>query len=155
MSATAIVAAAILALTHVSVLAGTAHASEEKSMIEREADPVKRRALNNWHHEMVQCWVYYNIAQEGLRRTGKKETAVAELQAVVDELSSRAYVLHRPETTLARMDLATTAMAREMHNDYVNISILLSKYGKLCKLVVEDTYGRFGYWYDKAYSEAQ
>ena len=129
---------------------GTRAVAQDKSIIEEHTDPVLQKAMNNWHQEMVQCLAFYHIVQEGLRRSGDSPEnleGVLRYQAIIDELMERVFMLHRPETTLARFKLESGRLGNEMYGDFSNISILLVKYVDLCKEVVENSDARFEHWY--------
>ena len=118
------------------------------SMIEDEKDPVWQAALNNYHQELCTCYSYFKITAEGLRRSKYSDAAIS-YDAVADKLLKKIYLMHRPETGLARIKIANKTLTGEMFKDFANISILLAKYAEPCKVVVEDPEGRITYWFEK------
>lgn len=115
-----------------------------------------RRATNEASFEMVECAAYFMVISNGLRQTpGEKFQATADRY---EKLSGEAmsYGLHmanlidqKQETVVARLEMATKQMIEEMGNDYVNVSILMNKYGDTCTIAMEDPASRLEYWIEK------
>lgn len=123
--------------------------AEELSVIEAETDSAMKDALNNWHAEMVQCAAYYAYTQEAYNRWDDSE-GEQNARKTFETLIMRAYALHRLETTDTHYWLALDAIGKEFYNDYTNFSIVLAKYGRLCKTVVENGDSRLQHWLGEA-----
>ena len=108
----------------------------------------EERAKNNFASELVECSAYFNIGSEGIRRTGKLEAAAqAEANSKVALDAARQY--SKDEVVLARFKLALEAQANLIGHDYANLSLLITKYGDICKRALENPGDRLQYWSDK------
>ena len=88
------------------LFAGPVETSEKLS----EAEAL---ALNNFHHEMVDCLVYFGIAEEGIRRRGNEKTA-AGYRKTIELLFARTFALTqklgmKKEAFEARMQMSTNS----------------------------------------------
>ena len=106
------------------------------------------RAINNLASDFCECGAYYTIGAEGLRRTGKLEGATSSEGSSKLALEA-ARKVSRDDTVLARYKLALDEQTTSMNSDYANVSILILRYGSLCKRAMEDPLGRLRYWLDK------
>ena len=79
----------VLLVASLVALAGPARAQSND-----ELNQVQVLALNNYHHEMIECVVYFNISIEGLKQRGDEETAAA-YQRASDVLLERTFVTAR------------------------------------------------------------
>lgn len=103
------------------------------------------RAKENFSSELVICAAYYQIAAEGVRRTGQHEK-YEELMRVADFLLQNARKYNIDETVLARHKLALENHANLIHKDYSNLSILTVKYRDICEQVTEEPEERLNFW---------
>ena len=53
------------------------------------------------------------------------------------------------EAVEAAAELTMKNMGREMKNDFINYSIIINKYGRFCKNLLEDPDSRLDYWIKK------
>ncbi len=116
--------------------------------------PVETLAFNNFHHEMVNCFAYYQIAIKAVMIRGEKEVA-ASYEKPSDDLLNRIFVFGKilglkDEEAQARMKLAAEGHTRGIDSDFINLSILNEKYAYICKTVVENPDSRILYWMYKA-----
>ena len=108
----------------------------------------QERANVNLASDYATCSAFYIIASEGLRRTGNDNTAEQSMQA-----SGRAYEyavqLSNQKVTQSRIILSVEELRREMDHDFSNFSILINKYGELCKEILQSPENRMKYWLEK------
>ena len=129
---------------------GWARAAGELSTAETEA-------FNNYHQEMVECFSYFGIFIEGLKRKGSKN-GVANYEKAADILNDRMYVVGKllgmkDEAMLARLRFMVRQHAQEMGSDFINFSILLERYYERCQTVVEKPAERIRFWMIEAAKE--
>ena len=111
----------------------------------------EERTRDNFSHELVVCSAYFDIAAEGIRRTGlagSEEAAIAYETASM-QLGALARKLSRDDVVLARYKLALEDHIKTIRGDYSNLSLLTVKYSDLCKQVLEKPEARLKYWRDK------
>ncbi len=137
----------ILAAVITLALHGSGWTAEKRS-------EVKALALNNFHQEMVNCLIYYGIAEEGIRKSGNKKTA-AKYREIIELLYKKTLVLTqaigmKEEALDARMQLSTDTQLAAIDGDYINISILMNKYMEPCTAVINDPFSRIDFWMRKA-----
>lgn len=82
-------------------------------------------ALNNFHHEMVECVAYYAIANEGLKQRDNQETAAA-YQGTSDVLLEFMSVIGqrigiKSEATTARIRMGFKRQRDKIDRDFFNI----------------------------------
>ena len=108
----------------------------------------EERAFANLASDFAQCSAYYIIVAEGIKRTGNEESAKKALEA-----SERAYdyavKFSNIKVTEARIQLAFDEQRKEMDHNYSNFSILILKYGEMCKKALESPERRLNYWLKK------
>ena len=108
----------------------------------------EERALANLASDFAQCSAYYAIAAEGIRRTGDEKNVTKVMEA-----SERAYdyavKFSNQKVTEARIKLAFEEQRKEMDHNYSNFSILILKYGDICKEALESPERRLQYWLNK------
>jgi hypothetical protein len=106
------------------------------------------RAIANLASDFAQCSAYYIIAAEGLKRTGNEDSAKKAFEA-----SERAYdyavKFSNIKVTEARIKLAFDEQRKEMDHNFSNFSILILKYGEMCKEALESPERRLQYWLNK------
>jgi hypothetical protein len=108
----------------------------------------EERAVANLASDFAQCSAYYVIAAEGIRRTGDEKNVTKLMEA-----SQRAYdyavKFSNQKVTEARIQLAFDEQRKEMDHNYSNFSILILKYGNICKEALESPERRLQYWLSK------
>ena len=115
-----ICACAIVLMTVVPV----AHAEEKLSFIESMKDqPSLQKAFNEMHYELCTCIAYYMIGTHALEESNAQSKSIAHFKELQYVLLERAVMMHRVETTKARIELSMETLLGEMHNDFSNFSI--------------------------------
>jgi len=100
--------------------------------------------LNNYSHQSLICGIYYKIAAQCIKNRGSDDSIA--LGNRYDSLSSDA-VGESYETgklagvsekaLLARSEIASREMARDIEGKCVNISVLNLKHGDVCRQFIE------------------
>ncbi len=100
---------------------------------------------SNLAADYAQCWSYYTITAEGLRRGGK-----SDLVERYTNLANKAFLLgaelSNVEVTKARAEMARAQQLDEMRRDFSNLEILFAKYHQLCNGLMIDPASREEYW---------
>ncbi len=108
-----------------------------------DPDSEMGKAFNNASSEYITCASFYAVLGEAAKRTEGPDAA--EYAIKMHDLKEHAYryaLVYAEETrteemaekvTLARFKLELDDMDKEIEGDYSNSSILMSKYGELCK----------------------
>jgi hypothetical protein len=108
----------------------------------------EERATANLANDFAECTAYYIIAAEALRRSGKEVMAHEALEA-----SDRAYIyaikFSSPKAAAARVRSAFDEQRKEMGHDFSSVSILILKYGDMCKDALESPEKRLEFWLKK------
>ena len=99
---------------------------------QEEVDLVLQKAFSNAAHENIECFAYYKIVAEALRRDEKGSVTAASYEAAAESLLDRSLLLtdHAGmllETISARVDMALIDMNKRMANNMANISILMAE----------------------------
>jgi len=106
------------------------------------------RALVNYAHELAECSAYYKLASDGFAANGDTEKAGTLL-----DLAKLAFVmsveLSNVDVTNARVGLAISSQTELVSGSYSNMSILINKYGELCRVAVDESESRMNYWLQK------
>jgi hypothetical protein len=104
------------------------------------------RARNNFAHELANCAAYYTLT---VQAPGFDEARKKQASDIGENLGALSSQLSSVKLAIARMELATKDMMRDLENRWENLSIVLNKYGFLCKEAAEDPEARLQYWLDK------
>ena len=104
------------------------------------------RAMVNLSHEMAECAAYFAVISE---MPGLDEDTKAALQTKSGGMLVAAIQISNTEVAQARAELAMKTMAREMKNNWSNVSIINNKYGYLCIDLFDDPEARMKYWLEK------
>ena len=123
-----------------------------------EITQVEMIALNNFHHEIAGCVVYYSIAIEALKQRGAEEAATF-YQGLSDTSLGSMLIIGRKigmkdETTTARIRMEFDRQMEQMGETLFNFSILLEKYLDACKVVSDDPESRIIFWMDQATADS-
>jgi hypothetical protein len=106
------------------------------------------RALANLASDFAECSAFYIISVEGIGRTGKEDLAKKALEAS-ERCYNYAVKFSNIKVTGARIKLAFDEQRKEMDHNYSNFSILILKYGDICKEALESPERRLQYWLNK------
>jgi hypothetical protein len=90
-------------------------------------------------------------------KTSLKDEAVEKLAEAAERSLMGAFEVGEAlnmklEAMTARVKISLEIMKKEVDEDYVNISILIDKYGYMCRDLINDPKSRVDYWRQK-YSE--
>ena len=90
-------------------------------------------------------------------KTSLKDDAVEKLAEAAERSLMGAFEVGEAlnmklEAMTARVKISLEIMKKEVDEDYVNISILIDKYGYMCRDLINDPKSRGDYWEQK-YSE--
>jgi hypothetical protein len=107
-----------------------------------DADFAKRSLAD----EMAQCATFYMIVAEG---PGLDKATSKKMKEAGISLGHLSADMSTEKLALARIDLNTKTMMKEMDNSWDNLAIVLNKYAYLCKEVAEHPDARLKYWLDK------
>ena len=123
------------------------------------SDAINDYIFTNLQHDYTNCYCYYKISEEGVKRTktSLKDEAVEKLAEAAERSLMGAFKVGealnmKQEAMTARVKLSLESMKKEVDEDYVNISILIDKYGYMCRDLINDPKSRVDYWRQK-YSE--
>lgn len=111
--------------------------------------------LNNLQQDFTTCYCYFKISEEGISRNkGTSLKTIKETSRAADLALTGAFKLGEDlnmmkEAMTTRIRITLASLGNEMNNDYVNFSILISKYGNLCKQLIENPETRMNYWMQK------
>jgi hypothetical protein len=108
----------------------------------------EERAQVNFAEELVGCAAYYYLSEEALNRSGEPETA-AQSKAAGDVALETARLFRKDEVIKAWLQLHLEEQLALIDRDYGNFAILINKYGKECKIIIENPGHRLDYWRNK------
>lgn len=106
-----------------------------------DADHVR----TNLAADYAQCWGYYTITSEGVRRGGRNDLA-QQYTALAEQAFLRGSELSNAEVTTARAEMARTQQLDQMRRDFSNLEILFARYHQLCSGLMTDPTTRAEYW---------
>ena len=123
------------------------------------SDAINDYIFTNLQQDYTNCYCYYKISEEGVKRskTSLKDDEVEKLAEAAERSLMGAFKVGealnmKQEAMTARVKISLESMKEEVDEDYVNISILIDKYGYLCRDLINDPKSRVDYWRQK-YSE--
>jgi len=123
------------------------------------SDAINDYIFTNLQEDYTNCYCYYKISEEGVRRTktslkdgGVEKLAEAAERSLMGAFEVGEALNMKLEAMTARVKMSLEIMKKEVDEDYVNISILIDKYGYLCRDLINDPKSRVDYWRQK-YSE--
>ena len=121
-----------------------------------KSDAMSDFIFTNLQQDFSDCYAYYKISEEGVKRSksNTKDNAVPKLvEAVERSLLGAAevggFINMKQEAMTARIQLALKDLGNQMGSDYVNISILIVRYGDMCNDLINDPKNRTEYWRSK------
>lgn len=86
------------------------------------------RAISNFAHGFTECWAYYSIAADWMRRASNTH-AQEEAARSAERATSIALLFSEAETVVARQKFAIQEQAALVKGDFANFSVLLAAYG--------------------------
>jgi len=109
------------------------------------------RAKANLASDYVGCSVFYAHSAEALSRNdeAKYDKLIGQMKQLSESNLFFALKLSNKEVTEARTILEMKDQNNLIKNDFSNFSILILKYGELCKKLTENPEKRLQYWLDK------
>ena len=125
-----------LAILALCGLITCAHAQDKKAMF--------TQAVNNFSHESLVCGVYFTIAAQCIENRGDGESKA--FASKMRELGGTAFkqandtgniIGITEKAQMARLQMAMQDLKADINENCVNTSVLLQKYGQLCKRTVE------------------
>ncbi|UTA81497.1 hypothetical protein J4377_08585 [Halomonas sp. XH26] len=99
---------------------------------------------SNLAADYAQCWSYYAITSEGVRRGGQNDLA-EQFTALANEAFLKGVTLSNAEVTKARAEMARMQQFNEIRSDFSNLEILFVKYNQLCNGLMADPISREEY----------
>jgi len=104
------------------------------------------RAKANLASDYAECAAYYLLSSEGLKRAGKDTTMVDEAFKAAYDFAVK---ISNQEVTEARIKLSLDEQTELQGHDFSNFAIVIEKYGKFCKDLLEAPEKRLQFWLDK------
>jgi hypothetical protein len=104
-------------------------------------------AANNYAHELADCSAFYMLSAIIVK--AQRPELADQLQKTGEFVYELSSTLTNPKLALARAEMATKTMMKEIDNDSINFSILLNKYAEPCKESVDNSEARMDYWLKK------
>ena len=109
--------------------------------------------LQNLNQDFIHCYAYWKINALGAERAGDQrrtklfsDTADRYLN---ESLGISKLIDMSMEAVIAASELSIESIGNEMDHDFVNVSIIVNKYSKFCKNLLERTDQRVEYWEKK------
>jgi len=122
-----------------------------KTQEEKRADYI----LTNMQQEYITCYIFYKIGAEAVRKSKGETDIVNGIEKSADNSLKFAFetgeILNMStEVMSAKVKEEMKSQRNEMQNDYNNASVLLSKYGLMCKNLIQNKKQRIDFWEKKA-----
>jgi len=120
-------------------------AASDGGLAQTNLNPAVREELNNLSSDLQQCFIYNSV---GAQCFADKEPALkARIEAIANEQNSVSIMVGRmagisDKAFLARTEMFMKEMKDDMDGDCINISVILNKYAKQCKTLMEGLEGR-------------
>ncbi|WP_240350341.1 hypothetical protein [Pseudomonas viridiflava] len=105
------------------------------------------RANNNLAHELAACSAFYMLSSVVLK--SQKPDLAEKFGQIGETAIEYSAALTSEKLALARVEMATKSMMKDIDNDAVNYSILLNEYSDRCGEAVSDPVKRLEYWLNK------
>ena len=122
-----------------------------------ETTEEKRAAyvLSSMQQDYIRCYVFYKIGAEYIRKTEGDEKIVEGVEKSSDTSLKFAYetgelMNMKTEQMSSKVELEMEAQLDLIDNDFNKASILLEKYAKQCKNLIENKKQRISFWEKKA-----
>lgn len=104
-------------------------------------------AANNYAHELADCSAFYMLSSTIVK--AQRPEMADQLQKAAELAYELSSTLTNSKLALARAQMATKTMIKEIENDAINFSILLNKYADPCKESIDNYEARMDYWLKK------
>jgi hypothetical protein len=128
----------------------------EKSMEEKRAQFI----LLNMQQDYITCYSFYKIGAEYVKKSNGDNSIIQEIEKSANTSLKLAH------ETGEIMDMTTNNMSKKVKseiknqlklidNNFNNASILLEKYAKQCKKIIEDKKQRISFWEKKTKNKFQ
>lgn len=105
----------------------------------------EERAKANLASDFAECAAFYSISLEGFKRTGEDTTMVNEAFQTALYFGIQ---FSNFKVTEARIKLSMDEQTELMGHDFSNFAILIEKYAKFCKELLENPEKRLQFWLD-------
>lgn len=113
----------------------------------------ERYILQNLNQDFIHCYAYWKINTLGAQRA--KDQRRAKLfsdtadRYLKESIGISKLINMSDSALLAASELSIESIGNEMGHDFVNISVIVKKYGRFCKNLLEKTDERLDYWESK------
>jgi len=141
----------ILFLFIASIFCNFSFAQIVKTQEEKRAEYI----LINMQQDYITCYIFYKIGAEAVRRSGGETDIVNGIEKSSD--NSLKFAFETGEIMNMSAEVMSTKVKKEMKfqsdemkNDYNNALVLVSKYGLMCKNLIQDKKQRIDFWEKKA-----
>jgi len=110
-------------------------------------------ALTTLNDEMMDCFAFYGISAEGLRRRNPKDEQINRtegmLQTLLDSMAPVQKQLGVSAADSNAQILARTRRQLEEIGDTFDYAVLFEKFGRPCQTLVDDPAARLRYWVER------
>ena len=111
--------------------------------------------LTNMQQDYTTCYVFYKIGADSIRKSDGDTDIVKGIEQSADTSLKFAYETGelsgmKFENMETRVKMEMKSQSNEIDNSYANASILLEKYGDVCKNLIQNKTQRINYWEKKA-----
>ena len=105
--------------------------------------------------DYITCYIFYKIGAEAVRKSKGETDIVNGIEKSADNSLKFAFETGKilnmsTEAMSAKIKKEMKSQRNEMENDYNNASVLLSKYGLMCKNLIQNKKQRIDFWEKKA-----
>ena len=121
-----------------------------------KSDDMSDFIFTNLQQDFSDCYAYYKISEEGVRKSksNTKDNAIPKLveaseRSLLGAAEVGGAINMKQEAMIARIQLALKDLGNQMGSDYANISILIVRYGDMCNDLINDPKNRTEYWRSK------
>ena len=121
-----------------------------------KSDDMSDFIFTNLQQDFSDCYAYYKISEEGVRKSksNTKDNAIPKLveaseRSLLGAAEVGGFINMKQEAMIARIQLAVKDLGNQMGSDYANISILIVRYGDMCNELINDPKNRTEYWRSK------
>jgi hypothetical protein len=106
--------------------------------------------LQNLNEDFIACGAYWNVMSLGAQRANDQKKAEQFLN-VSSKYFTEAFEIAKligmsEQSVKSAAKLHIKDIGSDMNNDFVNVSIIIDKYGRFCKDLFENPDQRIEYW---------
>ena len=121
------------------------------SFAETKEELVAKYVLENMQQDYISCYIFYKIGAEVVKKSNKNGDIAKGIEKSADASLKLAFetgelMNMNVEFMKTKIQLEMKKQSDEIDNDYNNASILLKKYGGLCKNLIENKKKRIDHW---------